>query len=91
MTEQQHRTFTFVRDQIMATGVCPSMAEIAEHLNLKSKSNVARVIDALVRDGHLVRGARRSRRNLHLANDNLVHVATSALIAELERRGVRLG
>lgn len=91
MTEQQHRTFCFIRERLMTTGICPSLVEIAEHLNLKSKSNALRIVDALVRDGHITRGPRRTSRNLRLAHDNLAHVATSALMAELERRGVCLG
>lgn len=90
MTPAQQKAYSCIRDSIAATGVCPSLVEIARAMGVKSKSNSYRVIDALVRDGHLVRGVRGTRRSLRLANDNLAHVPTSALMAELERRGVRV-
>ncbi|SCW61518.1 LexA DNA binding domain-containing protein [Sphingobium faniae] len=91
MTERQLLVLNFIRERIESTGVCPSLVEIAGAMGVKSKSNAHRVIGALIRDGHLCRGASRSSRNLRLANDNLRKVSTSALMAELERRGVRLG
>lgn len=91
MTPVQVKVFTFIQERIENTQVSPTMEEIAVVMGVKSKSNVCRVIDALVRDGYIVRGAARSARSLRLANDNLRHVSTSALMAELERRGVILG
>lgn len=91
MTEQQHRVFILVRDAIATTGVCPSFDEIATAMKLKSKSNVVRIVDALCRDGHLARGPRGTNRNLRVVGTELTHVRTSALIGELERRGVTLG
>lgn len=91
MTEAQATVYQFIRDRMAATGVCPSLTEIAGAMGVKSKSNAYRVIDALVRDGHIVRGVRGTNRSLRLPREALTHVPTSALIAELERRGVRLG
>ena len=91
MTPVQVKVFTFIQERIESTRVCPTLEEIAAVMGVKSKSNVCRVIDRLVRDGYIVRGAAKSARNLRLANDNLCRVSTSALMAELERRGVRLG
>ncbi|WIA55484.1 hypothetical protein N6H05_21015 [Sphingobium sp. WTD-1] len=91
MTPSQRCAYDFIRDRISSTGVCPALTEIAAAMGVKSKGNAFRVVDALVRDGYLRRGQAGSSRNLRLVGDDLAHVATSSLMAELERRGVRLG
>jgi SOS-response transcriptional repressor LexA len=91
MTPSQKTALSFIAAQLEATGICPTLDDIANAMGVKSKSNAARVIDALVRDGYLKRGAYGTRRNLRLADINLRDVTTSALMAELERRGVALG
>lgn len=89
MTPNQHKVFHFIRDRIAETGICPSYDEIGERLGVASKSVAYRVVEALIRDGYLVRGATGAARSLRLADADLRDVPTSALIAELERRGVR--
>jgi SOS-response transcriptional repressor LexA len=91
VTPQQRKAFDYIKGEIDGFGICPTLDQIAHFMGLKSKSNVSRIVDALIRDGYLLRGTTGARRNLRLAGDDLRQVATSALIAELERRGVRLG
>lgn len=91
MTPVQAKVLGFIREQINATGICPTREEIAGVMGVVSKSNTQRVIDALVRDGHLLRGKRGSFRSLRLPGVDLTTVNTAALVAELERRGVILG
>lgn len=91
MTPAQHKAYSFIRTRIETTGVCPALTEIAGAMGVVSKSNAYRVIDALVRDGFLERGLVGTARNLRLVANDLTSVPTPALVAELERRGVRFG
>lgn len=90
MTPQQRKAYDFIKGEIDTFGICPTLDQIGHAMGVKSKSNASRVVDALIRDGYLLRGAAGARRNLRLAGDNLRQVPTSALMAELERRGVRI-
>lgn len=89
MTPRQQQLFAFICDQIEATGITPSYSEMAAALGLTSKGNIVRLVNALIRDGFLVRGHRGSARSLRLKIEaiELRHVSSSALVAELERRG----
>jgi len=91
VTPVQKNALDFIRAQVMSTGVCPSYVEISRQLGVKSKSASYRVVDALIREGYLVRGTAGAARSLRLVESNLRDVPTVALVAELERRGVILG
>lgn len=91
MTPAQNTAFNFIRERITATGVCPSYVEISEVLGVASKSVAYRVVDALIREGYLVRGSAGCARSLRLVETELRDVPTAALVAELERRGLILG
>lgn len=91
MTPRQIRTLDFIREALTETGVCPTYAEIATGIGLRSKSNAHQAVEALVRDGHLLRGERQSDRSLRLPGASLTGVQTPHLVAELRRRGVTLG
>lgn len=91
MTEHQRKLLTFLRARIAETGVCPSYAEMQRHMGQSSKSGPHRLVDVLVREGYVVRSRSGGNRTLKLAGSNLHNEPTAALIAELERRGVRLG
>jgi repressor LexA len=91
MTRLQHQLLAFIREQIEATGICPTYAQMAEALSVKSKSGPHRLVDILVREGQLVRGQPGSSQSLRLAQRDLRDVPTDFLVQELKRRGVRLG
>jgi SOS-response transcriptional repressor LexA len=55
MTKQQAILLQFLRARALADDVSPSFREMAAHLGLHSTSGVRRILDALVRDGHLIR------------------------------------
>ena len=91
MTPHQRKVLDFVRDEIELRGDAPGLQRIANHLGLRARSSAHRLVDALVRDGLLVRrGAGRSV-NLHLPGADLRSVPTRALLAELARRETSRG
>ena len=47
LTRKQHELVCFINDRLAATGVSPSFEEMKEALDLKSKSGVHRLIQAL--------------------------------------------
>jgi SOS-response transcriptional repressor LexA len=61
LTEQQRRTMTFIKRHMKANGTAPSYQQIAEALNLKSKSGVFRLVHALVERGALTTRQHRAR------------------------------
>ena len=60
-TAQQLRALTYVSNQVRETGVAPSFDEIREHLGLKSKSGVHRLLTALEERGAIRRLPNRAR------------------------------
>jgi repressor LexA len=90
MTPLQKRALAFVADFIEEAGYSPSFSEIMTGLDLKSKGNVARLVDGLVEQGRLIKHPGRSR-SLELPDFDLLRVPTSKLWAELERRGAARG
>lgn len=91
MTPFEAKALDYVRDTITRTGVSPSYEEIAHAIGAGSKSHAHRVIECLIIDGKLRRGAIGKRRSLELIGVNLRSVATDDLVAELARRGVSVG
>lgn len=87
MTEGERKVLDFVRDRIEATGLAPTVQEIQQHLGLRSKSAVFQRISGLVRQGLLERQRSRSRGLALPGVPDLAMVSTTAIYAELSRRG----
>lgn len=86
MTPLQLQVLDYVRE-LSDGGISPSVRQIAARIGAKSPSTAQRVIEGLVRDGHLARRPG-STRSLRLADQPDLRRATSdALRAELARRG----
>lgn len=88
MTPQQVATLDFARDRISETGYSPTVREVATHLRV-STSAAQSLVDALVDGGQLLRAPGRPR-GLSLPGVDLRLVGSSALRAELARRGETL-
>lgn len=87
MTPGQRTVLDFVRQRIETTAVAPTLAEIAHHIGTRSKSVAHRIVEGMVHAGHIRRDAHAAR-GLSLPDQpSLVPVPTSALEAELARRG----
>ncbi|CUH60272.1 LexA family protein [Thalassobacter stenotrophicus] len=61
LTPRQHEALVFLAAYTKRTGYSPSFGEIAEALELASKSNVHRLIKALEERGYIRRLPNRSR------------------------------
>lgn len=60
-THKQQALLNFIETEIRRTGVSPSFDEMTVHMDLRSKSGIARLVDALVERGLLVRIPNRAR------------------------------
>ncbi|WP_414901989.1 transcriptional repressor LexA [Sphingomonas flavalba] len=61
LTRKQHELICFIHDRLSEGGVSPSFEEMKEALELKSKSGVHRLVNALVERGYLRRLPNRAR------------------------------
>ncbi|PZO90485.1 MAG: repressor LexA [Sphingomonas sanxanigenens] len=61
LTRKQHELVCFIHDRLSDDGVSPSFEEMKEALDLKSKSGVHRLINALVERGYIRRLPNRAR------------------------------
>ena len=61
VTEKQEMVLEFIRTYIKVKGFAPSMQDIASGFNMRSRSNIHRIIHALQRDGYITLKARQSR------------------------------
>ncbi|MEP6785503.1 MAG: transcriptional repressor LexA [Sphingomonadales bacterium] len=61
LTRKQHDLICFINDRLEATGISPSVEEMKEALDLKSKSGVHRLISALEERGFIRRLPNRAR------------------------------
>jgi hypothetical protein len=87
MSPVQQRVLDVVRDGIEISGVSPTIREIAQELEVRSTGHVHEAVIELIRQGKLAR-TKAHVRNLVLPDRvDLTPVATSALQAELKRRG----
>ncbi len=90
LTRKQHELLTFIKSYVRQNnGVAPSFEEMQRALGLSSKSGVHRLMDALEERGHVKR-SRYRHRSLELVEDKLANIPTEALVAELNRRGLRV-
>jgi hypothetical protein len=62
-----------------------------EHMGLSSKSSIARILRALIREGLLVHDAGSGARNISIPSHSLAAVPTAALKAEIDRRAGQHG
>lgn len=61
LTKKQHELLTFINNYIQKTGLSPSFEEMKTGLDLKSKSGIHRLINALVERGFLERLPNKAR------------------------------
>lgn len=61
MTAKQRALFEFITDYSEAHGICPSFEEMKDHLGLRSKSGVHRMVVALEERGLIIRMPNRAR------------------------------
>lgn len=86
LTPLELRALDFIRDRFSATGLAPTLEEIAAALGLHARSSAHRIVESLVRHGLLIKTAARVR-GLALADGpRLFTVPTAALRAEMSRR-----
>lgn len=82
LTQQQAKALQFIRAYFAENdGVAPSYADIMAHLNLRSRSNVSRLVKGLSK-----RGAIRHHPNLSRAIELVDASSTFALPADLAQR-----
>lgn len=86
LTLNELAALDFIRDVIAATGVAPTLDELAAAFGWHSRSSAHRIVESLIGQGMLVKTAAR-KRGLALASVPLLSsVPTDALRAELARR-----
>lgn len=85
MKPDEKKLLDFITAQIEAAGNAPSYREMMAHLDVNTKSGIARRIDRLCAQGYLVRNAR-VHRGLELGGSPLGNISTADLQAELARR-----
>jgi repressor LexA len=61
LTQKQHDLLLFIHERVQKTGVSPSFDEMKDALDLKSKSGIHRLINALVERGFIRRIPHRAR------------------------------
>ncbi len=61
LTRKQHKLLLFVHNFIQTNGIAPSFDEMFKALDLKSKSSIHRLLDALVERGFIRRLIGRAR------------------------------
>lgn len=61
LTSRQHSLLLFIRDEVATKGVSPSFEEMKEHLGLRSKSGIHRLVNALEERGFIERLPNRAR------------------------------
>jgi len=92
LTDMQKLLLSYLRQQ-QAEGRTPSYREMAKALELASPSSIKRLIDALVERGYgrfIANRARTIEVFEHRRDTSLQHTSTEALVAELQRRGLRI-
>jgi SOS-response transcriptional repressor LexA len=66
VTEQEKATYKFIKSYIKDNKTSPTLVEIANALDLKSKSNAHRLVASLVAQNVITKGAPHQRRSLEL-------------------------
>lgn len=87
-TRKQAQLLNYLGRYLEATGgIAPSFQEMTDALGLKSKSGVHRLLTALEERGKIVRIKDRARALRIVPEDIFAGIPSTALIAELARRG----
>lgn len=97
LTQKQRELLDFIGERMAVDGVSPSFEEMKDAMGLKSKSGIARMIDALVERGIIQRLPNRARAIEILETPRpilapvkarpLLREDTDTLIAEMKARG----
>ena len=90
MTPRQKECLDYVSAHVAEFGFSPTYEEICGKLQLASRSNVVRMVNELVRQGHLRRDPGKARGLLLATASPLDGVSSADLRAELKRRGEQL-
>lgn len=61
LTARQTKLLDFIRDRVQQDGFAPSYADMAAHLELKSKSGICRMVEGLEARGAVRRISKRAR------------------------------
>lgn len=61
MTERQMEVLRYLEDFIVVKGFSPSLSDIATGLNLRSRSNIHRIVKELARQGFIQKEPNRVR------------------------------
>lgn len=61
MTPREHKALMFIQTYNLDHGYSPSYVEIAEHMGVKSKSSITRVVRSLIDQGRLQQRHRKAR------------------------------
>lgn len=85
MTPNERQVLDYVEQFFTQHRFAPSLQQIADHLQIKSKSGAHRMVTSLLRAGYLVRTGG-GVRNIAPARQSLAAFPTEALQAELQRR-----
>lgn len=87
LTAQQAKLLNYIEVCTAEFGVCPSYEEMGAAIGIKARSGVFRLIEKLEERGHIRRLPNRAR-SIELCRraDDLSHIPTAALVAELARR-----
>lgn len=82
LTKKQRDLLVFINDYIQETGASPSFEEMKDGLNLKSKSGIHRLINALVERGFLQRMTNKARAlEIVKMPDNVVNIGAKKTAA----------
>lgn len=83
LTKKQRDLLVFINDYIQKTGLSPSFEEMKEGLDLKSKSGIHRLINALVERGFLERLPNKARAlEVKKMPENVVSLASASSAAK---------
>lgn len=83
LTQKQHDLLMFLAKELDANGVCPSYTEMMAALNIKSKSEIHRLVTALEQREFIYRIP-------HLARAIEVIRLPDSMIPELKRRRLKV-
>lgn len=90
LTQAQAELLAFIQSRIAADGIAPSFEEMRQHLGLRSKSGVHRMVEALEERGRIARMHNRARaiEIVDRPPDRapLTYFSSNELVAELARR-----
>lgn len=87
MTPNERKVLDYIEQFSAQNRFAPSLQQIAEHMQIRSKSGAHRMVMSLLRAGYLVRTGG-GVRNIAPARQTLAAFSTEALQAELQRRSL---